>query len=83
MGLIGAVIGLPMFFEVGLVLLVPVIILVARRSGQPLMRNASPKPAGHTGMHGRGPPDPGPRAGATAHGDRRGGEWGKREEKLP
>ncbi len=33
MALVGAVIGLPMFFEIGLVLLMPVIILVARRSG--------------------------------------------------
>ena len=40
MGLVGAIIGLPMFFEVGLVLLVPVIMLVARRSGLPLMRIA-------------------------------------------
>src|SRR6478752_10456667 len=38
MGLVGAIIGLPMFFEVGLVLLMPVIILVTRRSGLPLMR---------------------------------------------
>ncbi|WP_369028361.1 GntT/GntP/DsdX family permease, partial [Nocardia farcinica] len=33
MGLVGAVIGLPMFFEIGVVLLMPVIILVARHSG--------------------------------------------------
>lgn len=60
MGLIGAVIGLPMFFEVGLVLLVPVIILVARRSGQPLMRIAIPTLAGLSAMHGLVPPHPGP-----------------------
>ncbi|NUR17861.1 MAG: gluconate transporter, partial [Dermatophilaceae bacterium] len=30
---VGAIIGLPMFFEIGLVLLMPVIFLVARRSG--------------------------------------------------
>lgn len=33
MALVGAIIGLPMFFEIGLVLLMPVIYLVARRSG--------------------------------------------------
>src|SRR6478735_10923646 len=33
MALVGALIGLPMFFEVGLVLFMPVIILVARRFG--------------------------------------------------
>src|SRR5882724_6271410 len=38
MALIGAVIGLPMFFEIGLVLLMPVIFLVARRSGQSLVK---------------------------------------------
>ena len=46
MALVGALIGLPMFFEVGLVLLMPVIILVARRSGLPLMRIAIPTLAG-------------------------------------
>jgi GntP family gluconate:H+ symporter len=35
---VGALIGLPMFFETGLVLLIPVILLVTRRSGVPLMR---------------------------------------------
>ncbi|MDT5059457.1 MAG: gluconate:H+ symporter, GntP family, partial [Mycobacterium sp.] len=32
MALVGAIIGLPMFFEIGLVLLMPVIYLVAKRS---------------------------------------------------
>jgi GntP family gluconate:H+ symporter len=62
MGVIGALIGLPMFFEVGLVLLVPVVILVARRSGAPLMRIALPTLAGLSAMHGLVPPHPGPLA---------------------
>ncbi|MDR7190847.1 GntP family gluconate:H+ symporter [Microbacterium sp. BE35] len=62
MGFIGAIIGLPMFFEVGLVLLVPVIILVARRSGLPLMKIAIPALAGLSAMHGLVPPHPGPLA---------------------
>ncbi|MFC4243296.1 GntP family permease [Gryllotalpicola reticulitermitis] len=62
MGLVGAIIGLPMFFEVGLVLLVPVIMLVARRSGLPLMRVAVPAVAGLSAMHGFVPPHPGPLA---------------------
>ena len=37
MALVGALIGLPMFFEIGLVLLMPVIFLVARRSGLSLI----------------------------------------------
>ena len=60
MGAVGAIIGLPMFFEVGLVLLMPVIILVTRRSGLPLMRIALPTLAGLSAMHGLVPPHPGP-----------------------
>src|SRR6202008_4253582 len=37
MALVGAIIVLPMFFEIGLVLLMPVIYLVARRSQQSLI----------------------------------------------
>ena len=58
MGLVGALIGLPMFFEVGLVLLVPVIILVARRSGVSLMKIAIPTLAGLSAMHGLVPAAP-------------------------
>lgn len=68
MGLIGAIIGLPMFFEVGLVLLVPVIILVARRSGVALMKIAIPTLAGLSAMHGLVPPHPGPLAAIDALG---------------
>jgi GntP family gluconate:H+ symporter len=46
MALIGSLIGLPLFFEVGLVLLIPVIILVARRTGLSLIRVAIPALAG-------------------------------------
>jgi GntP family gluconate:H+ symporter len=60
MALVGALIGLPMFFEVGLVLLMPVIILVARRSQLPLLRIAVPTLAGLSVMHGLVPPHPGP-----------------------
>jgi GntP family gluconate:H+ symporter len=38
---LGALIGLPMFFEIGLVLLMPVIVLASRRAQLPLMRVAS------------------------------------------
>ena len=66
MGLVGAIIGLPMFFEIGVVLLIPVIILVARRSGLPLMRVAIPALAGLSVMHGLVPPHPGPLVAVTA-----------------
>ncbi len=62
MALVGALIGLPMFFEIGLVLLIPVIILVTRRSDQPLMRVGIPALAGLSAMHALVPPHPGPLA---------------------
>jgi GntP family gluconate:H+ symporter len=60
MGLVGALIGLPMFFEIGLVLLMPVILLVSIRSGLSLMRVGIPALAGLSVMHGLVPPHPGP-----------------------
>jgi gluconate:H+ symporter, GntP family len=42
------------------VLLIPVVILVARRSGLPMMRIAIPTLAGLSAMHGLVPPHPGP-----------------------
>ena len=52
------IIGLPMFFEIGLVLLLPVIVLVTQRSKMPLMRIAIPALAGLSVLHGLVPPHP-------------------------
>ena len=60
MALVGAIIGLPMFFEIGLVLLMPVIYLVARRSQLSLITVGIPALAGLSAMHGLVPPHPGP-----------------------
>lgn len=60
MALVGAVIGLPMFFEIGLVLLMPIILLVSRRSGVSIVRIGIPTLAGLSAMHGFIPPHPGP-----------------------
>jgi gluconate:H+ symporter, GntP family len=60
MTLIAVLIGLPMFFEIGLVLLVPVVLLVAKRSGRPLMLLGIPALAGLSVLHGLVPPHPGP-----------------------
>jgi len=60
MALIAAILGLPLFFEVGVVLLVPVVILVARRTDAPLMRVGIPALAGLSILHGLVPPHPGP-----------------------
>jgi gluconate:H+ symporter, GntP family len=60
MALVAVIIGLPMFFEIGLVLLLPVIVLVTQRSGHRLMRIAIPGLAGLSALHGLVPPHPGP-----------------------
>jgi len=60
MTLVAVIVGLPMFFEIGLVLLLPVIVLVAQRSGHRLMRIAIPALAGLSVLHGLVPPHPGP-----------------------
>ena len=49
-----------MFFEIGLVLLMPIIFLVARRSGLSLVKVGIPALAGLSVMHGLVPPHPGP-----------------------
>lgn len=66
MAAVGALIGLPMFFEIGLVLIMPVILLVSRRSGVSLIRLGIPALAGLSAMHGLVPPHPGPLVAVTA-----------------
>lgn len=60
MALIAFVVGIPLFFEVGIVLLIPVVMLVARRAGQPLVLVGIPALAGLSALHGLVPPHPGP-----------------------
>ncbi|MBW0101996.1 gluconate transporter [Pseudonocardia sp. KRD-291] len=59
---VGALIGLPMFFEIGLVMLMPVIFLVARRAQVSVIAVGIPALAGLSAMHGLVPPHPGPLA---------------------
>jgi GntP family gluconate:H+ symporter len=60
MALIAGIIGLPMFFEIGVVILVPIIVLVAIRTGARLMLIGIPALAGLSILHGLVPPHPGP-----------------------
>ncbi|MEU8586328.1 gluconate:H+ symporter [Streptomyces sp. NPDC048664] len=60
MVLIASVIGLPLFFEVGIVLLIPVVLMVAKRGNYSVMRIGVPALAGLSVMHGLIPPHPGP-----------------------
>ncbi|MFZ2273168.1 MAG: GntP family permease [Corynebacterium variabile] len=52
--------GIPLFFEVGIVLLIPVVILAARRSNLPLILLGVPALAGLSALHALVPPHPGP-----------------------
>jgi GntP family gluconate:H+ symporter len=60
MALIAAIIGLPMFFEIGVVILVPVVVMVAARTRVPLMLVGIPALAALSILHGLVPPHPGP-----------------------
>jgi GntP family gluconate:H+ symporter len=58
----GFVIGLPIFFQVGLVLLAPVLFTAALQTGTPILRLGIPLVAGLSAAHGLVPPHPGPLA---------------------
>jgi GntP family gluconate:H+ symporter len=58
----GYLIGLPVFFQVGLVLLAPVLFTVARQTGVSVIRLGIPLVAGLSAAHGLVPPHPGPLA---------------------
>src|SRR5215217_8343470 len=60
MGGVAALIGIPLFFEIGVVLLIPIVLLVAHRSNQPVLRVGIPALAGLSVLHGFIPPHPGP-----------------------
>jgi len=56
----GFIIGLPVFFQVGLVLLAPVLFTAQRQSRRPLLWLGLPMVAGLSAAHGLVPPHPGP-----------------------
>jgi GntP family gluconate:H+ symporter len=53
-------VGIPLFFEIGFVLLIPLVFIVARRSGVSLIKVGIPLLAGLSVVHGLVPPHPGP-----------------------
>ena len=55
---LGLLVGMPVFFEVGLVLLMPIIVESARRARRPPMLVGMPVLAGLSIMHGLVPPHP-------------------------
>jgi gluconate:H+ symporter, GntP family len=58
MMVIGFVVGLPVFFEVGFVLLIPIVFTVARRTRTSLILVGLPLAAGLSVVHGLVPPHP-------------------------
>ncbi|GAB2476373.1 gluconate:H+ symporter [Promicromonospora xylanilytica] len=60
MALIAFVVGIPLFFEVGVVLLIPVVMIVARRLRANPVLVGIPALAGLSALHGLVPPHPGP-----------------------
>jgi GntP family gluconate:H+ symporter len=54
------IVGIPVFFAVGLVLLVPIVLTLVRETRTPLLRVAIPLVAGLSVVHGLVPPHPGP-----------------------
>ncbi len=60
MALIAFVVGIPLFFEVGVVLLIPVVMIVARRMRVNPILVGIPALAGLSALHGLVPPHPGP-----------------------
>src|SRR5689334_17305949 len=66
MALIAFIIGIPMFFEIGLVLLIPVVMLTVRKTKRPALLLGIPALAGLSVLHGFVPPHPGPLAAIAA-----------------
>lgn len=64
---LGLLVGLPVFFEVGLVLLMPIVVDAAERCGRPAILVGVPVMAGLSAMHGLAPPHPGAMLGATVY----------------
>jgi H+/gluconate symporter-like permease len=65
--LVGIVVGMPVFFEVGLVLLMPIVAESARRSGRPPILVGMPLLAGLSIVHGTLPPHPAAMLAATQY----------------
>jgi gluconate:H+ symporter, GntP family len=65
--LLGIVVGMPVFFEVGLVLLMPIVAEAGRRTGRPPILAGMPLLAGLSIVHGTLPPHPAAMLAATQY----------------
>ncbi|MFE9061145.1 GntP family permease [Streptomyces violaceusniger] len=64
MGLTGLIFGIPVFFDVGIFVLAPIVYAAAKRSGKSILLYAMPLLAGLSMTHAFLPPHPGPVAAA-------------------
>ncbi|AWB46724.1 permease DsdX [Paenibacillus sp. CAA11] len=60
MMIVGFVVGIPVFFEVGVILLIPIVFTVARKTKMSLLQIGIPVLAGLSTVHGLVPPHPAP-----------------------
>lgn len=61
------IVGIPVFFQVGFVLLIPLVFTIARRSGLSLVKVGIPLVAGLSVVHGMVPPHPAAMLAVTAY----------------
>lgn len=64
--LVGFIVGIPVFFQVGFVLLIPLVFTIARRTGMSLVKIGIPLVAGLSVVHGMLPPHPAAMLAVTA-----------------
>ena len=60
MVVIAFIVGIPVFFQVGLVLLIPLVFIMAQKTRMPFLQIGIPLVSGLSVMHGLVPPHPGP-----------------------
>ncbi|WP_010495649.1 GntP family permease [Paenibacillus elgii] len=60
MMIVGFIVGIPVFFEVGVILLIPIVFIVARKTKMSLLQIGIPLLAGLSTVHGLVPPHPAP-----------------------
>ncbi|MEF2969197.1 GntP family permease [Paenibacillus sp. M1] len=60
MMIVGFIVGIPVFFEVGVILLIPIVFTVARKTKMSLLQIGIPILAGLSTVHGLVPPHPAP-----------------------
>ncbi|MBB3112025.1 GntP family gluconate:H+ symporter [Paenibacillus phyllosphaerae] len=68
MMIVGFIVGIPVFFEVGVILLIPIVFTVARKTNMSLLKIGIPILAGLSTVHGLVPPHPAPMIAIDAYG---------------